>query len=345
MSQDKTNRIRLARLSDAIIDDVMATSDADIIAEVGHTDIEQARKLLIEVKANTARQMMDARKQLEVWRREQALRGHSFNRAAARDHFEKTRSQDTTFQKKTMMAARSGKAPTGRDKEFRFREAEKRGVLQSHPLFGKLDPNHIDRLASCIVEKLVRRGAIIFAKDDPGSSLFAIRKGTAKMTVPSVDGNEVVVNLVTKGDIFGEIGLLDGRPRTADAVAISDCEMFVIERRDLLPLVREEPEIALKLIEILCGRLRQTTQQVESIMFLHLSGRLAKALLRLSGGDERQRKVAVTQKDLGNIIGASRESTNRQLRVWAENKWVSLERGGITILSVEALERIAESDF
>jgi CRP/FNR family transcriptional regulator, cyclic AMP receptor protein len=223
---------------------------------------------------------------------------------------------------------------------------EKRGLLQSHYLFGRLDPNHIDRLACCIIEKSVGRGAIIFAKDDPGSSLFAIRKGTAKMTVPSADGHEVVVNLVTEGDIFGEIALLDGRPRTADAVAISDCEMFVIERRDFLPLVREEPEIAIKLLEILCGRLRQTTQQVEGVMFLHLPGRLAKALLRLSGGDgvARQPKIVVTQRDLANTIGMSRESTNRQLRLWAENKWVRLERGGITILSVVALERIAESD-
>jgi CRP/FNR family transcriptional regulator, cyclic AMP receptor protein len=230
---------------------------------------------------------------------------------------------------------------------LRQRAAEKRGVLQSHYLFGKLDPNLIDRLASCIVEKSVGRGTIIFAKDDPGSSLFAIRKGTAKMTVPSADGHEVVVNLVTKGDIFGEIALLDGGARTADAVAISDCEMFVIERRDFLPLVREEPEIALKLIEILCGRLRQTTQQVESLMFLQLPSRLAKTLLRLSGGGgvAGERKVPVTQKDLANTIGMSRESTNRQLRLWAENKWVRLERGGITILCVEALERIAESDF
>jgi CRP/FNR family transcriptional regulator, cyclic AMP receptor protein len=155
-----------------------------------------------------------------------------------------------------------------------------------------------------------------------------------------------VFNLVTKGDIFGEIALLDGRARTADAIAITDSELFVIERRDFLPLVREEPEIALKLIEILCARLRQTTQQAESLMFLHLPGRLAKALLRLNHGDRvaRERKVAVTQRDLGSIIGMSRESTNRQLRLWEQKSWVRLERGGITILSVEELERIAESD-
>jgi CRP/FNR family cyclic AMP-dependent transcriptional regulator len=228
----------------------------------------------------------------------------------------------------------------------RRRDAEKRGVLQSHYLFGKLSPRHIDCLAACIVGKSVVRATTIFAKGDPGSSLFAICKGAVKITVPSIDGHDAVFNLIGKGDIFGEIALLDGRPRTADAVAITDCELFVIERRDFLPVVREEPEIALKLIEILCARLRQTTEQAENLMFLHLPGRLAKALLRLSDGaaDARERKVAVTQKDLGNIIGMSRESTNRQLRVWEQHKWVRLERGGIVIVSAKALERVAESD-
>jgi CRP/FNR family transcriptional regulator, cyclic AMP receptor protein len=222
----------------------------------------------------------------------------------------------------------------------------KRGVLQSHHVFGKLNPKQISRLMSCTVEKSVPRGTIIVAKDNPGSSLFAIRKGAVKITAPSVDGHDVVLNLMTDGDIFGEIALLDGRPRTADAVAITDCEMFVIERRDFLPLVQEEPQIALMLIEILCARLRQTTQQAESLMFLHLPGRLAKTLLRLSfrDGAAAERKIAITQKDLANYIGVSRESTNRQLRLWKENKWVHLERGVIVILSVKALKRIAESD-
>jgi CRP/FNR family transcriptional regulator, cyclic AMP receptor protein len=110
--------------------------------------------------------------------------------------------------------------------------------------------------------------------------------------------------------------------------------------------MREEPDIALKVIEILCARLRQTTEQAENLMFLSLPGRLAKALLRLSEGDgsNGERKAIVTQKDLGNLIGMSRESTNRQLRMWEEQEWVRLERGGIVILSSQTLERIAESD-
>jgi CRP/FNR family transcriptional regulator, cyclic AMP receptor protein len=241
-----------------------------------------------------------------------------------------------------IMTCMSGPNETAR----RQREAEKRSVLQSHSLFGKLNPKHVDRLVPCIVEKSVAPGTIICVKDDPGSSLFAIRKGTVKITAPSVDGHDAMFNLMTKGDIFGEMALLDGGPRSADAVAITDCEMFVIERRDFLPLLREEPDIALKLIEILCAKLRQTTQQAESLMFLSLAGRLAKALLRLSEGDgaARERKVVVTQRDLGNFIGMSRESTNRQLRLWEQDGWVRLERGEITILSVKALEKIAESD-
>ena len=229
---------------------------------------------------------------------------------------------------------------------LRPREAEKRGLLQSHYLFGKLNPKQIDRLVSCIVEKSVARGTMIFAKDDPGSSLFVIRKGRVKITARSVNGHDAVFNLLTDGDIFGEIALLDGRPRTADAVATTDCELFVIERRDFLPLVQEEPQIALKLIEILCARLRQTTQQAESLMFLPLPGRLAKALLRLPFGDEatNERRIAIIQKDLGDFIGMAREATNRQLRLWEQHNWVRIERGGIVILSVKALERIAESD-
>jgi CRP-like cAMP-binding protein len=100
------------------------------------------------------------------------------------------------------------------------------------------------------------------------------------------------------------------------------------------------------MIEILCSRLRRTTEQAENLMFVPLRGRLAKALLRLSEGDgrARERKAVVTQKDLGNLIGMSRESTNRQLRLWEEQKWVRLERGGIIILAPKELERIADSD-
>ena len=166
-----------------------------------------------------------------------------------------------------------------------------------------------------------------------------------KISVPSVDGKDAVLNVLGKGDIFGEIALLDGHPRTADAIAVTDCELFVIERRDFLPLMREEPEIALRIIEILCSKLRRTTQQAEEVMFLDLPSRLAKALMRLVEADTagmRERKISITQKDLGNIIGMSRESTNKQLRIWEDKKWVRLERNAVVILAIDHLAAIAD---
>src|SRR4029077_1233547 len=175
-----------------------------------------------------------------------------------------------------------------------FRDADRRELLQNNYLFSKLSPKHIERLTACVVGKSVARATSIFAKGDPGSSLFAICRGTVKISIPSVDGHDAVFNLMGKGDIFGEIALIDGQPRTADAIAVTDCELFVIERRDFLPLMREEPEIALKMIEILCSKLRQTTEQAAELMSLALPSRLAKALMRLLDADTagmQERKV------------------------------------------------------
>jgi CRP/FNR family cyclic AMP-dependent transcriptional regulator len=223
--------------------------------------------------------------------------------------------------------------------------ADKHTILRPHYLFGALTPQHIDRLSACIVTKAVKRGTNIFAKGDPGSSLCAIREGTVNISVSTIDGKDAMFNVLGKGAIFGEIALLDGNPRTADATAVTDCELFVIERRDFLPLVREEPDIALRIIEILCSKLRRTTEQAEEVMFLDLPSRLAKALMRLVDADTagmRERKISITQKDLGSIIGMTRESTNKQLRIWNSKKWVRLERNAVVILATDHLTAIAE---
>jgi CRP-like cAMP-binding protein len=166
-----------------------------------------------------------------------------------------------------------------------------------------------------------------------------------KISVTTVGGKDAVLNVLGKGDIFGEIALLDGNPCTADATAATDCELFIIERRDFLPLMRDEPDIALRIIEILCSKLRRTTAQAEEVMFLDLPSRLAKALMRLVDPDtagSEERKVSTTQRDLGNMIGMSRESINKRLRIWEDNKWVRLERNAVVILATDRLAAIAE---
>ena len=119
-------------------------------------------------------------------------------------------------------------------------------------------------------------------------------------------------------------------------------ELMVVERRDFLPLLKDYPELALRLLEVLCGRLRRTSQQVEDIVFLGLEPRLAKALLHLydHSSSKASQKFMVTQRDISQLIGASRESVNKQLRSWERRKWLKLKRGGFVILAPDVLRRL-----
>jgi CRP-like cAMP-binding protein len=193
----------------------------------------------------------------------------------------------------------------------------------------------------------VAAGTTIFAKGDVGASLFAVCAGTVKITNRSLDGKDAVFNLINAGEIFGEIALLDGRPRTADALAMTDCELMVIDRREFIPLVESRPDVALRLIEVFCARLRHTSEQIEDALFLDFPARLAKTLLWLAKNAKvsPQGRVTITQREIGQIIGMSRESTNKQLRVWAQRNWLRLERGGVVLLAPDPLAEIANGDL
>ena len=217
-------------------------------------------------------------------------------------------------------------------------------LLRGHPIFGALDPTQIERLGSYARTRRVPGGVTIFVKGDPGTALFAVGAGTVKIAVPSIDGREAMFNLLHAGEVFGEIALLDGQPRTADAIAMTDCELIVIERRDFLAFMHSEPNVALKLIELLCGRLRVAAQNFEEVVFLHLPARLARMLLRLSeeaGVSSDRRKLKITQREISQMLGTTRESVNKQLRAWAKRKWIALQRGEIVVLAPAPLADIA----
>lgn len=218
--------------------------------------------------------------------------------------------------------------------------ADRLAFFRNHPLFGILGPDLLQQLRSHARLRTIARGATVFAKGDPGSSLFAILEGQVKVVSFSAQGKYAVFNVLSAGDIFGEIALLDGGERTADVIAITDCKLIAIERRDFLPLVHSSSDVAQKLIEVLCGRLRNTSRQVEEVMFLDLSAKLARTLLRL-GETAGSQRIALTQSEIAQIIGASRESTNKQLRDWENLNWIQLERGEIILIDVAALATVA----
>jgi CRP/FNR family transcriptional regulator, cyclic AMP receptor protein len=222
--------------------------------------------------------------------------------------------------------------------------SSKLSVLRKHPIFCDLDPEALDQLCRYAKHATLKRGATIFSKGDPGTSLIAVVSGTVKISISSADGRSAILNLIGAGEIFGEVALLDGLARTADATANTDCEIFVIDRRDFIPFVRSQPALAMKLIELLCARLRWTSDQVEEVILQNLPGRLASALLRLTekhklapGG----RTIAITQQEISEMVGMTRESINKQLRVWAARNWVRLEHGAIVVLSAAPLQELA----
>jgi CRP-like cAMP-binding protein len=222
-----------------------------------------------------------------------------------------------------------------------------RAAFASHPIFGSLAAADRDLLLRHMRIQRYPKGRTIFAKGDAGSSMMAVLAGTIKISTVTSDGKELVLNMIGVGQVFGEIALLDGKPRTADAVALADCQVAVVERRDFLPLLRANPDLALRIIVMLCGRLRRTNEQVESVMFLPLEVRLARALVRLAseqGGADgaRAAMIVVTQRDLGQMIGMSRESTNKQLKAWQRAGWIEIVKGGLEFRDLDALAAVGD---
>ena len=168
---------------------------------------------------------------------------------------------------------------TGETQSF---SSSKLAVLRKHPYFADLEPEAFEQLCRYAKHATLKRGATICSKGDPGNSLFAVISGTVKISISSADGRSAIFNLIGAGEIFGEIAVLDGQARTADATANTNCEIFVIDRREFLPFVRSQPALAMKFIELLCTRLRWTSDQVEQVILQDLPGRLASALLRLT---------------------------------------------------------------
>src|SRR5215831_4622886 len=132
------------------------------------------------------------------------------------------------------------------------RSSSKLSVLRQHPIFRDLDPEALDQLCRYAKHIVLKRGATLFGKDDPGNSLYAVISGTVKISVSSPEGRNAILNLIGPGGTFGEISVLDGQPRSADATANTNCEIFVIDRRDFLPFVQSQPTLAMKFIEMLC---------------------------------------------------------------------------------------------
>lgn len=218
--------------------------------------------------------------------------------------------------------------------------------LRKHEIFSDLDNDALEQLGRYAKHTVLKRGATIFSKGDPGNSLYAVISGTVKISISSPEGRNAILNLIGPGETFGEMSVLDGQTRSADAIANTNCEIYVIDRRDFLPFMRGQPALSMKFIELLCARLRWTSDQVEQVILQDLPGRLASALLGLTEKRKREptsQTIAITQQEISEMVGMTRESINKQLRAWAARNWVRLEHGAIVVLDTVSLRELAEA--
>jgi CRP-like cAMP-binding protein len=213
----------------------------------------------------------------------------------------------------------------------------KRAALLASPLFEAMQPGEVDTVLQMATERQVRRGQTIFQKGDEGSSMMAVLQGRVRISAVSADGKEVTLNVINHGDVFGEIALLDGKPRSADAVAIEDTLLLVLERRLVLPFLKASPDLMLRLLAVMCDRLRRTSVALEEIALFDLPVRLARVLGQLADDYGRPAPTGtridfrLSQRDLSTLVASSRESVNKQLRAWQKDGLLDLDGGYIVL--------------
>jgi len=210
-------------------------------------------------------------------------------------------------------------------------------VLSKVPFFAGVPLDELETLATSLQRRTVKAGKAVFRQDDPGSSLYVIESGVVKVQRTSPEGKEVILTILGAGDFFGELALLDGEPRSADAVAKEDTALLVLERDDFLAFLDRAPAVATKLLAALSRRLRRTDQLVQDAAFLDVPARLARALLQLSESPEAA--TGLTQSELAAMVGASRESVNRWLQFYRRRGLIESASGSIRVLQPDELRR------
>lgn len=220
-------------------------------------------------------------------------------------------------------------------------------VLRQAPLFSGLDAEAAASLEKSMAPVSLSRGDILFHEGDGGKELFIVINGKIKLGRTSPDGRENLLAVLGPGQMFGELSFFDPGPRSATATAVTDATLRSLDHDALNPILKQHNEVAGALLNQLAGRLRRTNEVVGDLVFSDVPGRVAKALLDLAGrfgtrGDEGiQVNHDLTQEELAQLVGASRETVNKALADFASRGWMRLEPRSVTILDIERLQRRA----
>lgn len=216
-------------------------------------------------------------------------------------------------------------------------------LLRSAPLFAGLDDETWHALARRVETRTLPRGEHLFREGDPGDALHVVLDGKVKICRTSADGRENVVAILGPGDLLGELAIFDSQPRGATATAVVDCTLASLPAGSFREWLGEHPGVAVSLLHALAVRLRQTNEAMADLVFADVPGRIAKTLLNLAerfgepDGDGVRVSHDLTQEELAQLVGASRETVNKALAEFATRGWLRLDGRAVVLLDRDRL--------
>ena len=225
------------------------------------------------------------------------------------------------------------------------KEASDEAVVRTAPLFSALDDESAASLRASMTLVKVSKGNTLFKEGDAGDRLFVVVEGKLKLGTSSIDGRENLLSILGPGDMFGELSLFDPGPRTATATAVTDARVLALAHDQVIGLVTQHPQVSLELLARLAQRLRRTNEVLADLVFSDVPGRVAKALMDLGSrfGVQKDDGLHVnhdlTQEELAQLVGASRETVNKALADFAARSWVRLEPRAVVVLDYERLSK------
>lgn len=223
---------------------------------------------------------------------------------------------------------------------------DRRELLRNVSIFSFLAERELDLLIQATTTRKLKAKEVLFRKGDPGNQLFGILAGSLKVMAVGADGKDVVFGLMRPGEVLGEIALLDSEPRSATVVAVEATNLVTLHRRDFVPFLEKHPQAAIGLAAVLAARVRRLSERAEDRQTLPLPARIAKRLLALAQEHGKRPivggpvEVRLPQQDLADLVGTTRESVNKHLRIWEEAGIVRLGRGRVVLEQPKLLEQI-----
>jgi len=224
-------------------------------------------------------------------------------------------------------------------------KAADESVIRTAPLFSALNDEEAASLRASMTQVKVSKGHTLFKEGDEGDRLYVVLEGKLKLGTTSIDGRENLLSILGPGEMFGELSLFDPEPRTATATAVTDAKLLALAHDQVIGLVTRHPQASLELLRRLAQRLRKSNEILADLVFADVPGRVAKAIIDLGArfGQQKDDGLHVnhdlTQEELAQLVGASRETVNKALADFASRGWVRLEPRAVVVLDYERIAK------